>query len=231
MSIRDTSYTNPDALRTLYRNPKNPLKDLDEELAATAAIVASAPTGAVGGAPGSGGGGGGGGWTDPPCPAFFEFTWAYDFRLHRPVAKFVQDVVENVDRLWSPIAKEFRLVTRAEHVYNVECVRYRTMYTDVVSVVSLSHPVIQDLDDDRGRQILDMLQNLESGHRAVSAMGPYQLIQTGIEEIASVGKNSVVKITLEGEGGGIYASGSHPERMNLGHNIKNDPPGQGGPQN
>jgi hypothetical protein len=54
MSIRD-KYTNPDALRAMYRNPRNPLRNIDEESIADshAAIVAAPLSGGnlIGGSP------------------------------------------------------------------------------------------------------------------------------------------------------------------------------------
>lgn len=224
--IRDTSYTNPDTLRTLYRNPANPLKDLDEELSATAQLLAPPP--GVVGIPGTGGGGEPGGGLDPPCPAVFEFTCIYDFKLHRPRFVFVQEINAGIDRIWHPILRKFRLVTGAEIVKGVDCVRVET-FAGAGQTVSLTHPVIQSIDDDRGLSIASMLQDLEAEHHAVAQLGSRKdLVPTEISQIVSVGKLDVVRIRMEGKQGGIYASGSDPDALLLGHNAKNNGPGGGG---
>jgi hypothetical protein len=61
MSVRDTAHTNPDSLRLLYKNPKNPLRDLEDDVTAIAQSIvvtspASPPSGGYGGGQGGGGG-------------------------------------------------------------------------------------------------------------------------------------------------------------------------------
>jgi uncharacterized membrane protein len=80
MSIKDSIYTNPDALRARYLQPKNVMQNIDEATAQTetailqqttitTGIVGGGDFGSVGGSLNSGGfGGGGGGGNFPKDP-------------------------------------------------------------------------------------------------------------------------------------------------------------------
>lgn len=218
--IQDSSFTNPDSLRLLYLNPRNPLRDLDmdETSVASPTTPVAQPTTSV---PGSGGGGG----TPVGCPAFGQ--WLLERVPHtRAGIRFllVEDLLKGHPAfLWNPILRTFRRVIAAVLIENVECVQYRT-FAGAESIVSYTHPVIQSLIDRHGSQICDLINEPDKSHAAVSYID-YALIETQIESISAVGKRNAVKISLEGDDGDIYCCGTDPLKTNLGHNNK---PGGGG---
>jgi hypothetical protein len=218
MSVRDTAHTNPDSLRLLYKNPKNPLRDLEDDVTAIAQSIvvtspASPPSGGYGGGQGGGGGGGGGGG----CPAVGMFTLTLG---HGPIETIRYELVQNlrpyVDWLWNPILQVYDMVTRAEIVKDVECVAVKT--TDLCEkIVSRTHPVIQSLADKNGTSINELLSDLEADHNAVSVI-MFDTAETQIDTIRSVGLRDVVHITLQRWG--IYPIGKDPYKTILGHNKR-----------
>lgn len=215
--MRDTKYTNPDSIRLLYLNPKNPLKNVDDDRLGLSLIEtgpalppSSSPSGTTGGGIGGQGGGGGGGG----CPALGQYTLAWeDAGRGVIIPKFIDDLIVGLDKLWHPIKRYFQEISHIRYI-DAECVYVRT-FDDADQIVSLSHPEIQSLDDENGTPISDMLANLEASHKAVSCID-FGVNETEIAEIRSVGRRTVAHISLVD--GFIYACGSNPLRTVLGHN-------------
>jgi hypothetical protein len=218
----DSIYTNPESLRFLYRNPKNPLRDLEEENSQAAqTLVATVPATAPGG-------GGGGGTGIPPggCPAVGQLgivrvPGTFDAKIAIPV----QELKIGIDYLWHPIKNLFQRIVALEILKDVECVQYRT-FAGAESIVTLTDMVIQSFEDERGRQICELLGDLENSHANVS-VSRFLPQEDQIEWIKQAGKHDAVRITLEGERGGIYASGTLPDKQTVRHNTKPGPQGPG----
>lgn len=225
MSVRDTSWTNPDNLRSLYKSPRNPLRDL-EDLTPTAnqGLIAPPPSQPPNGIPGGGGGGTGHGGT---CPAVGQFTLVRIAATTKAVRPVLVEEITTHDWLWNPIANTFRPVIACGIIENVECVIYRT-FAGAESVVSLTQPVIQHFKDEQGIQIVDLINDPDAVHKAVSCID-FTAVENQIEWIKTAGKRNVVHISLEAYnefGDGIYVSGTDPLKTNLIHNKP--PEGQRG---
>jgi hypothetical protein len=136
-------------------------------------------------------------------------------------------LVPERDSLWQPLTKEFRKLVGVRIIPNVECAIYRT-FDGAESIVSLSDQIIQALDDNRGRQLMDIIAEPDLSHANVTSI-EFQIGVSAIEWIRSFGRRDVVQLSLEGERGDIYASGTNPLYLTLRHNSKIGPgPGEGG---
>lgn len=214
MPIQDSIYTNPDALRLLYLAPKNPLKDLDEDSRSGADNAPFVPvvSGPVGGP------------IRPPlipCPAVGQYTAALLENTRnalKPV--LVEELRLNEDMLWDAISRTFKKVVAKTIVHDVDGVRYRTN-DGAESIVSIWDFIIRDFEDETGQMIGDILREPDAIHGNVSVID-FIARESNIAWVEDVGKISVVKITLEGEQGGRYASGTDPLKMTMRHNRKDD---------
>jgi hypothetical protein len=207
MPISDSVFTNPDALRLLYLSPKNPNRET-ADISAPQSLVAPPPPIIIDPPP-----------RDPPCPAVGQYTAA----LLNGTSSDVRTVqVERLrlghDQLWDPISQTFKRIAALSIVPGVACVRYRTL-DGAESVVSIYDFVIRNFKDETGRMIAKMMQEQDEVHGSVSLIGR-GVNETEIDWIADAGIQSVVKITLEGEKGGRYASGTDPRKMTMRHNNK-----------
>jgi len=225
MPIRDSNYTNPDALRLLYTNPRNALRGLDDlasDIDASASIAS--PTGLP---PGNISGGALNSGEVIGCPVFGEYVLALfpdTRRVTRPV--LVENLTICKDYLWQPVTKAFRKVLDVQIIKDVECVRLRTV-DGAESRVTLTDRVIQSLADTQGRDVQSMIDEPHSIHGAVSLID-FHLYESEIEWIRSIGRQDAVRISLEGKGGDIYASGTDPLKTTLRHNALAKP-GSGEP--
>ena len=205
MPIQDSIYTSPDFLRLLYLNPRNPLGETGGggPVFDTVAAPPSVPP------------------DRPPigCPAVGEYTLVQHpvFVLTQPV--MVEKLRVGKDYLWHAIANTFQKVVGVRIIKDVECVRIKT-FDGAESVVTLTDQVIQRFADLHGKQIMDLINDPDAEHGAVSCID-LKPRETTIEWIVSVGRRDAVRISLEG--GGIYASGSDPTKTTLRHNTKNLP--------
>lgn len=225
MSVRDTAYTNPDNLRLLYKQPKNPLRDLDDISTIAQQIVVTSPSQPPSGGFGGNGGGNGGGGGGSGCPAVGQFTLKLIDGTHDAVnPEYVENLRPMIDWLWHPIMQIYDRVTHVSIIKDVPCVRVQT-FDRAEQIVSYSHPVIQTFKDTKGRSINSMLEDLESSHSAVSCCA-MESAETQIESIASVGLRDVVRITLERFG--IYTCGTDPLLTIVSHNKRELGGGGGG---
>lgn len=224
MSVRDSLYTNPFALRDKFRNPRNPLSSLDEaqetsQVSASIAQPTSSPTAATsgggdgfggsGGGDGSGGGGvfGGGGYGGGGCPAATEFVLVKS-ASGLVVVKRAGEIVEAVDYLYNPIRKTFHLVLQARIRHGEKCARLKTS-DGAEQIVSVSHPVIERFSDETGKPVFELPT------RAVSVIQT-EAEETQVKSIVPVGARDVVWISLQS--GFIYASGTKETHLIVGHN-------------
>lgn len=208
MPISDSVFTNPDTLRLLYLSPKNPNRET-ADISAPQSLVAPPPFTPPDIPP----------IDPPPCPAVGQYTAA----LLNGTSSDVRTVqVEQLrlghDQLWDPISQTFKRIAALSIVPGVPCVRYRTL-DGAESVVSIHDFVIRNFKDETGRMIAKMMQEQDAVHGSVSLIGR-GVNETEIDWIADAGIQSVVKITLEGEAGGRYASGTDPRKMTMRHNNK-----------
>lgn len=222
MSIRDSVYTNPDALRAKYIRPKNVLQNIDEATAVneatlvqtgSAIVSGSSGSGAFGSVGGSVGGGAAGGGFDPGCPALTEFVLVrYSDRV---VPKLVNNLKIGSDHLWNPITKEFQLLYFAE-IIEAPC--YRLVSNDkATQIVSVSHPVIRSFSDETGLAVSEVMK-LDPDLRTTVSCINFTPNATIIKSIDYAGIRKVMKLSIEGSH--IYASGTKPLAMLLGHNNK-----------
>lgn len=227
MPISDSPYTNPDSLRLLYLNPKNVLRALNEVLGDDEQQqFASLPMGVP---ITSGGNIGGGGIIDDPtgCPAVGQYTISLmPGTKSAKYPRLVEELVPGRDSLWQPITKAFRKLVGVRIIPNVECAIYRT-FDGAESIVSLTDQIIQAMDDNRGRQLMDLIAEPDASHANVTSI-EFQVGISAIEWIRSFGRRDVVQLTLEGDNGDIYASGSNPLFLTVRHNNKVGPGGGGG---
>jgi len=209
MPISDSVFTNPDTLRLLYLSPKNPNRET-ADISAPQSLVSPPPFTPPDIPP-----------IDPPpgCPAVGQYTAAL---LNGTVSDVRAVQVEKLrlghDQLWDSISQTFKRIAALSIVPGVACVRYRTL-DGAESVVSIHDFVIRNFKDETGRMIAKMMQEQDAVHGSVSLI---DLVanETEIDWIADAGIQSVVKITLEGEKGGRYASGTDPRKMTMRHNNK-----------
>lgn len=207
MGLIDSIYTDPEALRLLYLNPKNQ----------TGATLNEGPQ-PINPAP-----------YVPPvyqpggyCPAVGQFTIVrVPNSKHGIMPVRVEDVQRHVDYLWNPLTASFKPVVRAKRVADVPCLRVTTE-EGVESIVSHDDPIIQAFDDDEGCPISKLLENPQGEH-AVLACIDFRLRDSSIAKIEDVGLMDVIEFSL-GEGGGIYASGTVANKLTLRHNKRADPP-------
>lgn len=205
--IIDSQYTDPEALRLLYRNPRNQ----------TGAILSEGPVQTV---------------TSPTfepvilpppthCPAVGQFTIIrVPNSKHGIMPMLVQLVQRHIDHLWNPITSTFQAVTLARRVKHVPCVKITT--TDgAESIVSISDMVIRTLEDDTGRSVAELIAEHDVEHRIVSCI-KYRAGESYIATIEDMGEQDVIEFSLEDNG--IYASGSLPDRMTVRHNKEVNPP-------
>lgn len=218
MSVRDSSFTSPDAIRRLYLSPKNPLRSLEDATEAaqtqTVAQIVNTPTGQTGG--GYTGGGYGGGGSPSGCPAATDFVLSANAKTGQIVPKLAALLVAGADYLYNPITKTAHRIGFLEIIEEVECVRVETT-SGASQIASYTHPVIRNYRDETGESVEDLLKSADSNHGAVSYIN-FDLAQTDINLIEEAARRTVVKISLES--GYIYASGTNPTAMILGHNNK-----------
>lgn len=222
---RDSQYTDPDVLRLLYLNPRNPLGSLgDQDPLPTATVEPPAPP-----VPPTGGGGG--------CPALGQYTIKYiSSTRERFTYTLVQALRPKVDYLWNPITKNWNRVGEVELIENVPVVKVVTE-NGAAKIVSYSHPVIQKLDDADGTPAIELKERIDIGRvyglKAVSCIGLDAVMTklTEISEIPELPTATVVRIYLETEH--IFPCGIVPGRMIMGHNkisIEDQLGNGGGPQ-
>lgn len=201
--IIDSSYTDPEALRNLYRNPKNPLKEAGVDVGSSQLTTpAAAPL------------------IRPSlddvapihCPEIGQWTYALDPYGSDCIPMMVKDVRKG-DFLWHPVRRQFQEVTFAEAFAGVDCFEIRT-HEKYEQVVSDGHPVIQCVGDEHG---LPVVKLLERANEALAVILRYDdPEQDYIESIRYLGKMAVMHISLRG--GGIFATGTRPDQLVLGHN-------------
>lgn len=223
MTVRDSSYTNPDKLRELYINPKNPLRALEEDSSA-AQLVSTNPSLPISGLASGGGNAGGevigGGSGGSGCPILTDYVLIRDASGN--VAAIQSQFVKAGDYLYNPITGEFRKAIYSEILRRQPCVR-NTTFDGAEQIVSLSHPVIQSFSDTTGLPVEEMLKDQTRIYGAVSVFDYTEAAETDLELVVYIGLRDVQHITLEGAGGGIYASGTKPTATILGHNKPRDP--------
>lgn len=214
LRVIDSVYTDPDAIRKLYLNrraiadmlPGADPSDFGLTGAGGASLVSTVP---------SPSGGGTGGGSAPGCPAFGQFTLARSAQ-GVPYAVLVDGIRADTYELWNPIARTFKRVIAAEVIHSQPCAKV-TSLDGCESIVSLTDPVIQSFADETGRSISELIAEQDADHGIVTSI-ECVAAESRILSIESAGWRSVVKISLEG--GGIYASGSDPQRMTVRHNNK-----------
>lgn len=216
----DSKFTNPDELRTLYRNPRNTLKNLDDADAFAVNNLASVFQLPIGSSTQTDSGGLG-----PHCPAVGQFTMVRGVEQSlKPVA--VQLLRVDYHYIWHPITGAFQKVTHVDIVRDQDCVIVRTM-DEAESIVSITDVLIQTLEDVTGKQIFDLINEPDVSQQAVSCIN-FKPLQSEIAEIVTCGKRDVVSVSLEGNG--IYASGTTPTKMTVRHNKPRESGGgDGGP--
>jgi hypothetical protein len=212
---QDSIYTDPDALRLLYLNPKNPLGGLTDPTGPPVTPTAPPP--------------------DPPppnpphCPAVGEWTWKYIGSKRGNLTHVrVGSLRTRVDRLYNPITQHFNVIDSIRFIENVPCLRVTTL-DGAVQVVSFTHPVIQKLKDAVGRAAEHLMAMLEAGR--VYGLGAVSCIDavanlTKVKKIERAGLRMVAEIKLRKEH--IFASGSSPDAMLCGHNKPREEGGGGG---
>lgn len=216
MPIKDSNYTNPDALRLLYLNPRNPTREATDQnqpvtLLQQPPIIQPPPPG--------------GGQTGTGCPALTEYGLACVGTLRPMPQPMPVRVIRKGMRLWNPIAKTFGIVAYAEVLKDANCVFVRT-FSGVECVTSIASKGIVSIDDTKGRRIYDLLTQEDERAGAVQwLMGQPNALDCTIEKIADAGKHDVMHITLEEVDGitPIYATGSTPQKMLAWHNKPRDP--------
>lgn len=201
--VTDSLYTDPDALRTLYRNPKNPLRDTDvgqsslSQTAAPTPLVTPLRPADI----------------EPiHCPEIGEWTLGLDPYGDDCIPMCVKDIRKG-DFIWHPIRERFIEVVYAQPVPNIDCFEVIS-HEGCGQVVSHSHPVIQCVDDDRGLPVTTLLERVSDALAVILRWGDPE--QDFIESIRYVGKRDVMHLSLRG--GGIFATGTRPDRLVLGHN-------------
>lgn len=210
MPVSDSIYTDPEALRLLYRNPRNVLGGLADVGSAPADVSTVTPP-----------------FTPPVldippvyCPAVGQYILAASQISGSWGPMRVEHLVENITRIVDPITWQFAVVEKATRISDVDCAVIRTV-NGAESIVSLSDLVITGLDDLDGRPLIDLIQDRSKAHTAVSVI-EFKAERSEIESIWAVGKRDVIAITLRPTG--RYASGSQPFRMTVRHNKSADPP-------
>lgn len=199
--IRDSVYTDPEKLRILYRNPRNPLKAVEDVQT-------------------NGAGDGGGEQPiftfnpnqDLPQPHFCPYVYQFIPVLLIPRFdrrekgekqidyKMAGDLQPFVDYAYNPITKKFNKIIKAEIIPNQYLYRFRTK-GGYETIGTASHPIIQDLRDQNGKRIIDF-QPSES----VLCWDSENLIYELSDDSTMHSLDSAVHITLETEH--IYAAGS-----------------------
>lgn len=210
MPIKDSIYTSPDALRLLYLNPRNPLKETSDQNAPQPIVQPPPPDVPV---------------IPSHCPAMTEYILACVGTLRpMPQPMPVRALREGM-RLWNPIAKTFGIVEYAEVSENQDCVRLCT-YSGAEVLTSISSRGIVNIDDREGRYLFDLIMQKDKRDGAVQwLMGQKNALDCTIEAIADAGKADVMHIMLEKVEGQvpIYATGSRPEKMLCWHNKPVNP--------
>lgn len=203
----DSIYTDPEALRLLYRNPRNQTGGLPD---ASQDTNTQQPQTYV-----------------PPitpqqhCPAVGQFTiMRVPGSDHGIMPAMVQAIREGIDYLWNPIDSTFRLVERARRVAGQPCVLVK-MINKAESVVSISDMIIRSFEDETGIEIHKLLLNPGDIHHAMTSID-FQTLRSEIDTITDIGEREVIEFSLEG--GGVYASGTMPTKLTLRHNKAPDPP-------
>lgn len=220
--IVDSTYTDPDALRALYVNPRNALKYLND-LAAQAA--SSTPTVPVLPQPGTIVN------IDPNTPIGCPLTGEWVIALKRgtisePIAMLIDDLTIK-DKLYQPVLQEFRQVVAIEHIPYVLGVSVHTQ-NGAVSRVSITDKIIQHQEDTVGMSIDRFLKKgaetvWDDGVLSLMPQnGGWELVQSHIAYIITLDRRqTAIKISLEGENGDIYASGRGADKgMTVRHNAK-----------
>lgn len=200
----DSVYTNPDALRLLYLNPKNPLGGL-EETKPDVAVPAGQTVPEIHPPPtGSG-----------SCPALGQFILIrLDAAKGGITYKKVEEVNAGIDFAWHPVRRTFHQIIAAEIMPEQPLAKVVT-FDGAQSICSLTHPVIQDFEDTGGQQVFDLINEPDKAHKAVSIID-FEVFQTEIALISAAGTGKCVRISLED--GFIYASGTDPLKTIAAHN-------------
>lgn len=206
MPLQDSIYTDPEALRQVYRNPRNQtgmLPDSQPSAAISPPPVYVPPI-------------------NPPihCPAVGQFTiMRVPGSDHGIIPAMVQDVREGIDYLWNPIDSTFRLVERARKVAHQPCVLVK-MINKAESVVSISDMIIRSFEDETGIELHKLLLEPDVIHHAMTSID-FQTRKSEIDTITDIGEREVIEFSLAG--GGIYASGTMPTKLTLRHNKQQNP--------
>lgn len=172
--------------------------------------------------PGTGGntGGGDGGDDDGggPCPRLDQYTLIRG-PFNKPAPKMVCFVTED-DWLWSPFIRDFRKVRRARIVKDQEIWELVTAI-GAIGFSSHPHPVIETLDDRRGRAA----QLLTKSDTAVTVLDAFVnhtsrvILSRDTEERADVLQIEMETDLPEEK---IYCYGDNPAKLIACHNEKNE---------
>ncbi len=206
MSIRDSLYTSPDALRAKYRNPRNALGGVEEaasnNIGTTQAVeTPTAPTNNNYYAPSQYG-----------CPASTE--WILTVKNRQFLPKQAKDIVPFEDYLFNPLTRRFQKVIKSRLIKDVRCVSVITN-EKAETICSYSHPIIRDFFDADGMEIGEMLARQIKRLTAVT-WKPDVIDEAKIFWVNDAGRRDVVWISLENNG--IYASGTDGEHFVICHN-------------
>lgn len=199
--VLDSIYTDPEALRNKYRNPKGILDALAEATAPPTQPQIINPT--INPQPSEIP------LPSPPprCPAWSEFVWMRSADL-LPTPRRAGDLTIN-DYLYNPVTQQFNKIIHLE-LGKEECVKF-LLYDDTEAVFSVSHPVLRSALDKTGTRA----DHWREGELCLAAK--MFVPATGrIKKIIPVGLQEVVAISLESEF--IFASGTQKHKMIVGHN-------------
>lgn len=198
----DSQYTNPDALRLLYLNPKNPLGGLGEANPVEAVVPVPEVPVPINPPPGQN------------CPALGQFILIRLSEKGGIHYKKVEEIKVFEDYAWNPLTKSFHQIIKADIIKSQACARVRSS-AGAETVCTLSEPLIQSFEDNEGTMVFDLVRNPDRSHKIIETID-FQTKESEIHSIANAGFLDVVHISLAD--GFIYTCGSDPLKTIARHN-------------